>query len=151
MIVQSHTVSGQPKRRDGIQEAGGKSSKAAVSQRGFRLDLLDLSDVLSVLLQHISGFLKQPKVDQVVGKQLTDEELCGNVIQLPASLVSFHSFHSLFGDAQKRRIDFLIGRVLNGLSEFFLQKKFQFFFHLSSPFPNLFLCCLFIVPHPPRP
>ena len=121
MIVQSHAVSGQSKRRNGIQEAGGKPSQTAVSQRGFRLDLLDLGDVLSILLQHISGFLKQPQIDQVVGKQLADEELRGNVIQLPASLIPFHSFHFLFGDAQKRRIDFFIGRVPDGLSEFFLQ------------------------------
>ena len=120
VIVQSHAVSGQPKRRDGIQEAGSKPSQAAVSQRGLQLDLLNLGNVLPVLFQHISDFLKQPQIDQVVGKQLADEELCGNIIQLPASLVSFHSFHSLFGDAQKRRIDFLIGRILNGLSEFFL-------------------------------
>ena len=120
VIVQSHAVSGQPKRRDGIQEAGSKPSQTAVSQRGLQLDLLNLGNVLPVLLQHISDFLKQPQIDQVVGKQLADEELCGNIIQLPASLVSFHSFHSLFGDAQKRRIDFLIGRILNGLSEFFL-------------------------------
>ena len=121
VIVQAHAVSGQPQRCDGIQKTGGKPSQTAVPQRGFRLDLLDLGDILPILFQHFSGFLKQSQVDQIVGKQLADEEFCGNIVQLPASLIPLHSLHSLFGDTQKRRIDFLIGRIPDGLSEFFLQ------------------------------
>ena len=137
VVVQPHAVSGQSQRRDGIQEAGGKPSQAAVSKRGLRLNLFDLGDVLPVLLQHLSGLLKQPQIDQVVGKQLPDEELRGNVIQLPTSLIPPHPFHLLFGDPQKRRIDFLVGRLLNGLSEFFLQQKLQFFFHVYLSFCRL--------------
>ena len=119
VIIQSHTVSAQSQRGDGIQETGCKPSEPAVSQGWFQLDLLDGGQILAVFGQHFPGLFKHPQINQIVGKQLSDQEFRRDIIQLPAPFIPLHPFHLPLGEDQQRSIDLFIGSVLNSLSASF--------------------------------
>ena len=76
MIIQADTVSGKAQACDGIQETCRESSKSAVAKRRFRLDLLDTAKLPALLPEYCLELLIDAEVDQVVGQQLSDQELC---------------------------------------------------------------------------
>ena len=58
VVVQADTVSGKSESSDGIQEAGCQSSQTAVAERGFRLCLFDVCQILAVSLQDVAQLLR---------------------------------------------------------------------------------------------
>ena len=66
--------------RQGIQEAGGKPSQSAVSQRGVRLLILNHIDVNAQLLQRLGDLVIGLQVDQVVAQSASHQEFHGQII-----------------------------------------------------------------------
>ena len=67
MIVQADTGAGVTQRGDGIQKAGCQSSKTAVSQGGFLLQLLDVAEIFTVFGQQFFDFIVDAQIDHIVG------------------------------------------------------------------------------------
>ena len=66
MIVQADSFPGKPQCSNGIQEARCQTSETAVTQRRFRLNLLDLGKALAVLCQNIIQLIINSQIDQVI-------------------------------------------------------------------------------------
>ena len=84
VIPQTHTVPGQIQSCQRIKETGGQTAQTAVAQRGFRLQFFNVGQALAGGGQCITGFIVQPQIDEVIGKQLADEELGADIVQLAA-------------------------------------------------------------------
>ena len=90
VIVEPYAVPIESQRGDRIQEAGGQSAQAAVSQGGFRLLIFDLSKRAAVGGQQSLYFFQQPQVNQVGPEQPPNQKFCGKVIQFALSLRMGH-------------------------------------------------------------
>ena len=95
MIVQSDTVSWKPQCSDRIQETGCQASQTPVSKGRLQFQFFNLAQLLAVFFQDFLHFLIQSQIDQIVGQQFSDQELCGNIVKLLISLV-FRKFLGLF-------------------------------------------------------
>ena len=144
MIVQSDSVSGQAQRSDGIQEAGGQTSQSAVSQRGFRLKLFNLAQILSVILQNLLYFSINPEVNQIVGEQLSDQKFRRNVINFLFSIHPFSACRHFLNKGQECGIEFSVFSLRDRLSKGMFQ--FLLNIHGKSPFKMYtnFLCSILV-------
>ena len=109
VIVQSDSLARQSERCNGIQEARCQSAKSAVSKRRLRLRLLNLRKISSVLCQNLIHSVIDLQIDQIVGKKLSDQEFCGNIIDLLLAGVSL-------GDGQKT-----LAIIKNGVIKLFVR------------------------------
>ena len=87
MIVEAHAIAGQAQRGDGIQEACGQTAQAAVAERRFDLELLDLVEVVARGGELVLNLVIDAKVDHIVDEQLADQKFGGNVIELFLAVV----------------------------------------------------------------
>ena len=135
MIVQSNAVSGKAQSGDGIQKAGGKSTQTPVSKGRLRFHLLDGAKRFSVFSQDFRHFLVDPQIDQVVGEQLPDQELRGNVIELPLSCDLWKFLQFFLCIRHQRQIDLFVVRFPDLLVKSVLHDFCQIFsYHSCSSF-----------------
>ena len=135
MIVQSDAVSGKSQSGDGIQETGGKPAQAAVSKGRLRFHLLDSAKRFPVFSQDFRHFLVDPQIDQVVGEQLPDQELRGNIIELPLTCDLWKSFKFFLCIRHQRQIDLFVVRFPDLLVKSVLHDFCQIFsYHSRSSF-----------------
>ena len=87
MVVEAHAVAGQTQRGDGIQEARGQAAQAAIAQRGLDLKLLDLVEVVAGGSELVLDLVIDAEVDHVVDKQLADQKLGRDVVELFLAVV----------------------------------------------------------------
>ena len=87
MVVEAHAVAGEAQRGDGVQEARSQTAQAAVAQRRLDLKLLDLVEVVAGGSELVLNFVIDAKVDHVVDKQLADQKLGRDVIELFLAVV----------------------------------------------------------------
>ena len=104
VIVQSDAVPVQPQSGDGVQKTRRQAPQASVSKGRLRLRLLNLGQMLSGLLQLLLHLVIHPQIDQVVGQQFPDQELCRDVVQLLLSLAALLLLRRLLGHVQTRVI-----------------------------------------------
>ena len=96
-----------------VKEACGKSSKTTISKTWFRFLLFDICKRFSDTGKCFTNFIIQTKVDQVVGKQFSNQEFGRNIIQFSASYW-FYLFLTLFlHKFQKGCIKFCVGSSCN--------------------------------------
>ena len=89
VIRESHAVRGKAQRRKTVDKACGKSSQAAVSKRRLIFEFLQIRDLQPGLRQLILHVIIESQIDQVVGEELSDQELRGNIVDfLLAAVVS---------------------------------------------------------------
>ena len=130
MVIQADAVAGKSQSRHRVQETCRQTSQSAVSKRRLQFHLLDLCQISSMLFQRFLHLVVQPKIDQIVGQQLSDQELCGNVVQLFRSLVSSAGSHLLFGQYHQHLKNLALGTVFDVPSKTFFQKVLNSLFHL---------------------
>ena len=111
VVAQAHAVAGQVQRGEGIQEAGCQTAQAAVAQRRLRLHFLNVRQVLARGGQSGAYLVIQPQVDQVVGQQLSNQELRADIVQLPALHGTDLLGTFLINQLQKREIQLLVGAL----------------------------------------
>ena len=87
MVVEAHAVAGQTQRGDGIQEARGQAAQATIAQRRLDLKLLDLVEVVARRGELVLNLVIDAEVDHVVDKQLADQKLGRDVIELFLAVV----------------------------------------------------------------
>ena len=116
MIPQTDAVAGKIEGCKRIQEAGSQTAQAAVAQRGFRLHLFDVRKILACGIQRIAHLVIKAQVDQVIGKQLSDQELRADIVELPAlhraNLPGALFVHQLL----KSKIKLAVGASMQGFS-----------------------------------
>ena len=108
VIIKSDSFSRKSQSCDGIQEASCQTAKSAISERWLRLDLLDHGKLFSVFFKIFRNFIVNAQIDQVVGKKLTDKELCGNIINFLFSFLVAAALQLLLCPGEKSVIDFLV-------------------------------------------
>ena len=108
VIIKSDSFSRKSQSCNGIQETCCQTAKSAVSERWLRLDLLDHGKLFSVFFKIFRNFLINAQIDQVVGKKLTDKELCGNIINFLFSFLIATALQLLLCPRKKSVIDFLV-------------------------------------------
>ena len=116
MIPQANTVTRQIQGSQGIQEAGRQTAQTAVAKRRLRLHLFNLGKLLSGGLQGRAYFVIQPKIDQVIRQQLTDEKFRADIIQLPALYRADLLGGLLVYQLQKGKIQLAVGAFTKGFS-----------------------------------
>ena len=119
MVVQADTVARKSQGRNGIQKTCRQTSQSAVAQRRFQLHFLNLCQISSVFFQRVRHFIVHAEIDQVVGQQLSDQELCGNVIQFFLSFISPAGSHLLLGQYHQHFKDLALCAVVNISSKTF--------------------------------
>ena len=87
MVVEAHAVAGEAQRGDGVQEARSQTAQAAVAQRRLDFKLLDLVEVVAGGSELVLNLVIDAKVDHVVDKQLADQKLGRDVIELFLAVV----------------------------------------------------------------
>ena len=87
MVVEAHAIAGQAQRGDGIQEACGQTAQAAVAERRFDLELLDLVEVVARGGELVLNLVIDAKVDHIVDEQLADQKLGRDVVELFLAVV----------------------------------------------------------------
>ena len=87
VIGDADTVCRKAEGCKGVDETCGKTSKAAVTKARLILELLEFGDVTACSCKLCLHVVIDAKIDQVVGEELADEELGGDVVQLLLSLV----------------------------------------------------------------
>ena len=108
VIIKSDSFSRKSQSCNGIQETCCQTAKSAVSERWLRLDLLDHGKLFSVFFKIFRNFIINAQIDQVVGKKLTDKELCGNIINFLFSFLVAAALQLLLCPGEKSVIDFLV-------------------------------------------
>ena len=94
-------------------------------------DFLDFADVLSVFRKLLSDILVNTKIDQVIGQQLSDQEFCGNVVELLlAGGVAFLRSHCI-GFFQQGSVNFRIAAFTDGFAICRKQNFIQIHTYLS--------------------
>ena len=68
VIVDTNAVSRNPKSRNRIQETRCQTSQSTISQRWLRLNLLNLINTFSILLQFLFHRIKKTQIDQIIGQ-----------------------------------------------------------------------------------
>ena len=80
MVVQADSVAGKAQSCDGIQEAGGKPSKSAVSKGRLRLHFFNPGKLPAIFLQDFCHLFIDAKINQVIRQKLPNQEFCGNIV-----------------------------------------------------------------------
>ena len=108
MIVQTDSVAGQSQCSDRIKETCSQTSQSSVSKRRLRLDSLNFTDILSVLLQDILYFSVNSEIDHIIGKKLSNKKFCRDIINFFLAVCAFLLSRHLLNNIQKSVINFLI-------------------------------------------
>ena len=127
VIGQADAVRGKAQRRKTVDKAGCQSAQAAVAQGGLILELLQLRDLPAGLRQLRFHVVIDPKVDQVVAEQLSDQKFCGNIVQFLLSAVVSPVPASVLRQLERRIVEFqdrALAQLLAGvISQFFVNHK----------------------------
>ena len=130
VVAKARAVAAKAQRRDGVEEARGQATQAAVAQRGLALLLLDLRQVEAVARERRLRLLKQPQADQVAREQLADQKFRRDIVELFVAREPRTVAHFLKRQLHQRVVDLgALGR-LQRLAEEVAKQRIQFLFHV---------------------
>ena len=142
VVIQADALAGQAQGCNGVQKAGGQPSQSAVAQRWLRLGRFDLHQRFPVLPQKCVHLVVEPQVDEVIGEQLADEKLGGDIVELLFAAMTAAAGQLLPGVGQQRLAELFIGALGTLLLEQFPNRRFQGF-HCDFSFCRLFKTRIF--------
>ena len=90
VVVKANSVARESQRGDGVQEARGETTEAAVAQGRLDLARLHSTQVVAGASKLGLNVVVHAKLDEVVGEQTADEELGREVVQAALALVEGH-------------------------------------------------------------
>ena len=134
VVVQAHAVSGKPQRGDGVEEARGEPSQAAVAERGLGLAVLHRGERGAVGGKDALDLVCQAEVHKVGAQEPPHQELGGEVVQLALSRGRTQVRLQVAHHAQQGAEDLRVRGVAEGgahVGERLVQALLDV--HLSSP------------------
>ena len=118
VVVEADTVPGQPQSGDGIQEARSQAAQPAVAQGGLGLHVLDGGQGFAALGQRLLYLIINAQGQQVVGQQLADQKLSGEIVQLALPLGGGAGLGQLLGELEQYVVQLAV-TALGGLPAVF--------------------------------
>ena len=112
VVVEAHAVAGEAQRGDGIQEACGQTAQAAVAQRRLDLKLLDLVEVMARRSELLLDLVIDAEINHVVDKQLADQKLGRDVVELFLAIVERAGSRALLHELNEQLVDAAVVELL---------------------------------------
>ena len=112
MVIEAHTVTGKAQRGNGIQEARGQATQAAVAERRLDLELLDLVEVVARGGELVLNLVIDAKVDHIVDEQLADQKLGRDVVELFLAVVERTGGRALLHELDQQLINTTVIELL---------------------------------------
>ena len=106
VVSKAHAVRGKAERREAVDETGREPAEAAVPERRLVLEFLEIRDVEAGLRQLRLHVVIKAEVDEVVGKEFSDQELRGNVVDFLLAAVVALVFAGVLRQGDRGVIEF---------------------------------------------
>ena len=111
VITQTDSVARKIQGCKGIEETSCETAKTTVSKRWLRLNFLDFTQGFSGICEGSANLIIETEVDQVVGQQFSNQELCTDVVELASGYRSRFLFAVFADNIEESEIDLLVRAV----------------------------------------